>query len=83
MYSSYLMHLAGLSFRVGGVQHTDVNNTGLKVKEEIKKYREKEVQVRAAQYYQTILEVGKGKKNIILMGHSYGCATVIQAYHSL
>jgi predicted alpha/beta hydrolase family esterase len=83
MYSSYLMHFAGLGYRVGGVQHSEVSNTGLKEKEEVKKYREKEVQVRAAQYYQTILEVGKGKKRLVLVGHSYGCATVIQAYHSL
>lgn len=47
----------------------------------MKTYREREVQVRAAEYYQAIQRLDTEK--IILMGHSYGCATVIQAYHSL
>jgi predicted alpha/beta superfamily hydrolase len=38
--------------------------------------------MRAAQMYSSILEC-KQKKHIILMGHSYGGATVIQTYHSL
>lgn len=80
-YTSYLMHFAGLKYKIGAVQHNDVGNTGLTQMEEIKKYREKEVQARAAEFYQTILKVNKSR--IILMGHSYGCATVIQAYHSL
>ena len=37
--------------------------------------------MRAAEFYQTIHKVGKSK--MILMGHSYGCSTIIQAYHSL
>ena len=37
--------------------------------------------MRAAQLYQAILKINKSK--IVLMGHSYGCATVIQAYHTL
>lgn len=48
IYSSYLMHFAGLGFRVGSVQHTDTLKTGLKSREEIKRFRERDVQVRAA-----------------------------------
>jgi pimeloyl-ACP methyl ester carboxylesterase len=83
MYSSFLLHFAAQGFRVGAVQHTEIGETGLKGKEVIKKFREREVQVRAAEYYQTVVEVAKGKQRLVLMGHSYGCATVIQAYHSL
>jgi pimeloyl-ACP methyl ester carboxylesterase len=83
MYSSYLMHFAGLGFRVGAGQHTEVSKTDLVGKEEIKRYREREVQARAAEFYQVILTAGKGKQRLVLMGHSYGCATLIQAYHTL
>lgn len=55
MYSSYLMHFAAQGYRVGAVQHTERGKTDLKGKEVIKKFREMEVQVRAAEYYQTIL----------------------------
>ena len=79
--SSLLMHFAGLGYRVGGVQHSEVNDTKQKTKDECKTYREKEVQVRAAEMYQAIIKLDN--KQIVLMGHSYGCATLIQAYHSL
>ena len=39
------------------------------------------MQVRAVEMYQAITKLDNEK--IILMGHSYGCATTIQAYHSL
>lgn len=81
MYSTFLMYYAGLGYRVGGVQHTEVSDTGLDSKDEKKVFREKEVQVRAAELYQAILKLDNEK--IVLMGHSYGCATTIQAYHSL
>jgi hypothetical protein len=55
LYTSYLMHFASLGFRVGSVQHSEVSSTGLTAKEDIKRFREKEVQVRAAEYYQAIL----------------------------
>ena len=42
------MYFASLGFKVGAVQHSEVTDTNLQTKEEIKKYREKEVQVRAA-----------------------------------
>ena len=28
IYSSLLMHFAGMGYKVGGVQHTEVNNCG-------------------------------------------------------
>lgn len=80
-YTSYYMHFAANGLKVGAAQHTDVNRTPFTLKEEIKRYREKEVQARAAELYQAILKLDKPK--MILMGHSYGCATVVQAYHSL
>lgn len=55
MYSSYLMHFAAEGYRVGAIQHTEKGKTDLVEKEVIKKFREREVQVRAAEYYQTIL----------------------------
>ena len=48
VYSSLMMHLAGMGYRVGGVQHSEISNTGLKSKDECKKYREKEIVVRVA-----------------------------------
>lgn len=40
-YTSYLMHFAGLKFKVGSVQHNEVGITGLTEMDEIKKFREK------------------------------------------
>ena len=81
-YSTLLMHLAGLKFKVGAVQHlNDTRLTGLPNLEEIKRFREKEIQARAAEFYQCILQLNKSR--LVLMGHSYGCSTVLQAYHSL
>lgn len=57
MYSTFLMYYAGLGYRVGGVQHTEVSDTGLDSKDEMKVFREKEVQVRAAELYQAILKL--------------------------
>lgn len=37
--------------------------------------------MRAAELYQAILKLNNEK--MVLMGHSYGCATIIQAYHAL
>lgn len=81
MYSSLLLHFAGENYKIGAVQHTDSVDPGLNSREEVKAFREKEVQVRAAELYQTIQKLDND--TIILMGHSYGCATIIQAYHSL
>jgi hypothetical protein len=39
-YTSYLMHLAGLGYRVGAVQHAKFSPTGLSTREEIKRFRE-------------------------------------------
>ena len=81
MYSNFLMYYASEGYKVGSVQHTEVLNTGLSSKDDNKVFREKEVQVRAAELYQAIMRLDNDK--IIMMGHSYGCATTIQAYHSL
>ena len=75
------MRFAGLKYKVGAVQHHEVNITDFQDMDQTKKFREKEVQMRAAEFYQTIHKIGKSK--IILVGHSYGCSTLIQAYHSL
>ena len=37
--SSILMHFAGMGYRVGGVQHTQVSNTGIKSKDGCKSFR--------------------------------------------
>ena len=79
IYSSVLMRLAGLKYRVGAVQHHEVNITEFEDMGRIKEFREREVQMRAAEFCQTIHKIGKSK--IILVGHSYGCSTLIQAYH--
>lgn len=81
MYSTILRHLAGEGFRVGASQHSEVRYTGYYTYEENKKFREKEVQVLAEEFTKTIVKVNRPK--VVLMGHSYGCSTVIQAYHSL
>jgi hypothetical protein len=82
MSSSMMIDFAANGYRIGGVQHTDLIDTGLKKKEECKIFREREVQVRGAEYYQTILHLS-GCEEIVLMGHSYGCATILQTYHAL
>lgn len=59
VYSSFLIHYAGVGFKVGSVQHTEVQRTGLSGREEIKRFREREVQARAAECYQAVLKVNK------------------------
>lgn len=80
-YSSMMMHFASQDYRVGAVQHTQVNRINLKIKEQIKKFRGSEVLKRAEEFIETIKRLNTDK--IVLLGHSYGCATAIQAYHSL
>lgn len=46
-YSSLMMHFAGKGYKVGGVQHSEQMRSRLTTKEEIKKFRENEVKVRA------------------------------------
>lgn len=81
MNSSILLHFASKGFKVAAVQHSEIAVTDLKEKAQIKKFREKEVQVRALQIYQAILKANC--ERIVLMGHSYGGGTIIQAYHTL
>jgi dienelactone hydrolase len=81
MYTTYLQRFAGLNYRVGAAQQHELVITPLQNKAEIKRYREQEVIKRAVEYHKTI-EAVKNEK-IVLVGHSYGGATVIQAYHTL
>jgi hypothetical protein len=39
--STFLLHFAGLKFKTAAVQHTELINTGIKGKEQIKIFREK------------------------------------------
>lgn len=55
--------------------------TGLGNKEEIKKFREGEVKVRAQEMVKAVEKLEN--EEMVLMGHSYGCATVLMAYYLL
>jgi hypothetical protein len=58
-----------------------VNRINLKNKEQIKIFRSRELFKRAQEFIEAIKRLNTDK--IVLLGHSYGCATVVQSYHSL
>lgn len=70
----------GRNRKVFSSQHSEVVQTPYTDMKEIKKYREVEVQERAKDILFLASKVPEGK-DITLMGHSYGGATAITAYH--
>ena len=78
MYSLIIRDLAK-DYRVLSALHTDVERTPYTDMNKIKAFREKEV-VERAKDVEFLVENKVTTSKIILIGHSYGCATILQAY---
>lgn len=81
LYSSILKNLAR-QWKILSPQHSEVSRTPYTNIEEIKRFRELEVRQRAEEIAFMASKVPENEQ-IVLMGHSYGGGTVIEAYHSL
>ena len=76
-----MMYYGAEGYRVGAAQHSEISRVNFNSIDEVKSYRGKEVIKRAEEYIKVIKKLKT--ENLVLIGHSYGCATLIQAYHSL
>ena len=80
-FYSYLQRMFTRRFRVMAAQHHDEYRFDYGDEKSNKKAREEEVEIRAKDIEYLFRTQVKEDEALVLMGHSYGCATIIQAYH--
>lgn len=80
MHSVLLREMAE-KYQIYAPQHV-YNQPPTGTNEQVKEYREKEIVKRAADLEYLILKKIPKNKQIILMGHSHGGSTAVQAYHN-
>ena len=79
-FYSYIQRMFTPRFRVMAAQHHDEYKFAYGDEKRNKKAREDEVEIRAKDIEYLFRTQVKEDEELVLMGHSYGCATIIQAY---